>query len=100
MTGRIADGFSFFSLRKFNVTLDCLCCQPIRTLIDSMRGNPDVIPLRSALLVCGHESFVSGPHLIGLQFLGPIRVHISNGISVVFVELMVVADRQTDRLWQ
>ena len=32
----------FFHLRKFNVTLDCFCCRPIRTLVDSMEGNSDV----------------------------------------------------------
>jgi len=45
----------------------------------------------------------SGPHLIHVCFLGPIRVYIPNGISigsVTFVELTVVSDRlinkQTD----
>ena len=31
------------SLGKPNVTPDCFCGQPIGTLVDSMRGNPEVI---------------------------------------------------------
>jgi len=32
-------------LGKFSVTLDYFYGRPIRMLVDSMRGNPDVIPL-------------------------------------------------------
>jgi len=37
--GHIAGGFSF---GKFNVTVNCLCCQPLQMLFDSLWGNPDV----------------------------------------------------------
>jgi len=41
------------------------------------------------------------PHLItNTWFLGPIQVHIPNGISIgsaVFAGLMIVTDRQTDK---
>jgi len=43
MTGRIEKDFS---LGKFNVTLDCFWRWPIGTLVDSMRGNPYIIPLK------------------------------------------------------
>ena len=39
MRGRIAGGFL---LGKFSVTLDCFCGQPVKTLIDRIRGNPDI----------------------------------------------------------
>jgi len=44
MTGRIEKDFS---LGNFNVTLDCFWRWPIGTLVDSTRGNPYVIPLKS-----------------------------------------------------
>jgi len=39
-----------FSWGKFNMTLDCFCYQPIRTLVDSMSENPDVEPLGMVLM--------------------------------------------------
>jgi len=38
-----------FSWEKFNVTLDCFRGRLIGTLVDSIRGNPDVRPLRTML---------------------------------------------------
>ena len=32
-----------FSLGKFNVSLNCFCGRPVRMLVDSMRGNPDIM---------------------------------------------------------
>ena len=45
------------SLGKFNVTLNCICGQPIGTPVDKV-GKPNVIPLKSA------PKEESGPHLI------------------------------------
>ena len=47
--GRIAG--ADFSLRKFYMTSDCFSGRPVRTLMVSGRGNPDVIPLRNVVPV-------------------------------------------------
>jgi len=64
-------------------------------------NTPDIIG-RDRSIIVGHE--ISPPHFaIGLQgiwFLGSIRVHNPNGTSIgsaVFVRLMIVTYRQTDR---
>jgi len=44
--GRIA---GYFSLGQFNVTLDYFCGRPNGTLVDSIRGNPDVTPSKDPL---------------------------------------------------
>ena len=60
---------------KFNVVLDCFCGRPTRTLVDSMRRNPDVRPVGTVLCgVCENTDVIplksvpfrggSGPHLI------------------------------------
>jgi len=38
-----------FSLRKVNVTLNCLCRQAIEMLVNSMWANPNVRPLGMVL---------------------------------------------------
>ena len=52
---------------KFDVTLDCFIDLPIGKLVDSMRGNPDVIPTKLPLRKGNLD-----PHLIH-GYLGPPR---------------------------
>ena len=82
-----------FSLGKFNVTLDCFCCWPIGTTVDSMRENPDVIPPKSAPSRGG-----SGPHLIIVPWALP-SPHPKRYLDWFshFAGLTVVTCRQTDR---
>ena len=42
---REAASQGYFSLGNFSVTLDCFCSRTVWTLVDSMRGSSDVIPL-------------------------------------------------------
>jgi len=80
-TGRIAWGFS---LRKCCVTLDCVCGQPVTSLVDSMWANLESGPLGMA-----HCGVRENPDVIPSQltlhggiwtpsdtwFLGPTRVN-------------------------
>jgi len=85
--GRIARGCF---IGKFNLMLDCFCGRPIRTLVDSIEGNVDVIP--SKLPLCMGDL----PSLC--VFLESTWDNIPNDITVssaIFAGLMVVTDRQT-----
>ena len=57
-----------FSLGKLNVILDCFCSQPVGTLIDSMRGNPDIRASRNGAWLHA-ENLVMIP-LKGAPFCG------------------------------
>jgi len=89
------------------VTLECFCGWPSRTLVDCMRGNPDVRSTtgsgarrrsgksrRHPRQKCPFP-WGSGPHLIHSS-LGPTTPHLSIS-SAVFARLTAVTDRQTDR---
>jgi len=71
-----------FALGKFNGTFDCFGIQPIGTLVDSMRGNPDVRATGNS--VWRH---VKNPYVISTQkcsFLQgiwtPHLIHSSSGL--------------------
>jgi len=94
-----------FSSRKFNVTLDCFCSQPIRMLVASMWGNPDVRATgnsarrhagksrRHPLQECPSGGGPGAPS--NTQFIGHTRVHIPNGNSIIYAGFAAVIDRQT-----
>jgi len=64
---------------------------PIGTLVDNIRGNPDVMPLKRAVFRGG-----SSPHLIHIVPWTLPSPH-PNGISIGSAGLIVITDRQTDR---
>jgi len=91
-----------FSLGKFNVTLNCFCGWPIGMLANTMWGNSNVRVIgNGAWWEAGnfrHHPLKSAPSC-GDQFLWPIQVQITNGISISsadFIGLVVITDTLTD----
>jgi len=92
ITDRIAGGFS---LGKFNLTVDCFCGQPIGTVVDSMRANPDGIVSKVPLPVGDLD-----PRLIHSSFDPPESTFQTAARSVQpFLQgsRLLQTDRPTDR---
>jgi len=53
-----------FSLGKFSVILDCFCGQPNGTMVNSMRGNPDVMGSPLGMVLGGVQE---NPDVIAFQ---------------------------------
>ena len=77
---------------KHNVTLDCFRIRPIGMVVNSMPGNPDVIPPQKCPILWAE----SGSHLI-LSSLGPPNSTPQMPSRLVQPSLMGSWSLQTDR---